>query len=138
MASGNDELYNQQKRSTQYRYTYTHRIKVRPYLHHQKGLLDVWRVCQMKSVRREGGIQLIEVKYIGHAWKKVKQVYTHKEKEFNWDEVGKNQDEEKKKNRKFWWVSTRNWFHNDDNEKTKEKFTEIRSSLYDLRALEKK
>jgi hypothetical protein len=55
----------------------------------------------MKSVRREGGIQLIEVKYIGHAWKKVKQAYTHKEKEFNWDEVEKNQDEEKKRTANF-------------------------------------
>lgn len=55
----------------------------------------------MKSVRREGGIQLIEVKYIGHAWKKVKQAYTHREKEFNWDEVEKNQDEEKKRTANF-------------------------------------
>ena len=91
----------------------------------------------MKSVRREGGIQLIEVKYIGHAWKKVKQAYTHKEKEFNWDEVEKNQDEEKKRTANFDGFQLGIDSITMTTKKTKEKFTEIRSSLYDLRTFEK-
>ena len=56
MASGNDGLYNQQERSTQYRYILTGLKSDRIYITKK---LDVWRVCQMKNVRREGGIQLI-------------------------------------------------------------------------------
>ena len=91
----------------------------------------------MKNVRREGGIQLIWSKVYRTCMEKGQtSMHTQREKEFNWDEVEKIRTR-KKKNRKFWWVSTWNWFHNDDNEKTKEKFTEILSSLYDLRTLEK-